>query len=312
MSKQLTRHLNEITRVRIETPDLGKALAQNRERRAALTRDGRLNIIAADDPARGVVQAGAKPMALANRHDYLRRIAEILMADVADGVMATMDILEELLILSHLVQESGGKSFVNQKLMIASLNRGGLSKSAWELDDPVTGANPRTCADWNLDGAKMLLRIDDQDANSLKTMMYCTDAINHLLYLELPLFLEPLPIVREQSGLKVKKDAQSLALIAGIASALGESSSRLWLQLPYCESFETVAQSTTLPILLRGDETQDENTVLSEIKSALAKNSNVCGTMVGLNVLYSTKRTHVTMAQEINELVHVTHIDLSV
>ncbi len=304
MTKSLAVHLAEITRVRIETPELGKMLARKRKLRNSLTDDGRLNIIAADHPARRVVQAGGVPMAMANRLNYLGRIAEILIADAADGVMATMDILEELLILSHLIEEHGGKSFVDHKLLIASLNRGGLSKTAWELDDPITGTNPSTCSDWNLDGAKMLLRIDDQDPNSLKTIMYCTDAINHLLHLDLPMFLEPLPIVRGADGLKVKKDAESLALIAGVASALGQSSSRLWLKLPYCENFGIVAQSTTLPILLLGGDTQDGNKFLNDIKKALSSGANVCGTMAGRNVLYSTERSPVSMASEINALVH--------
>jgi DhnA family fructose-bisphosphate aldolase class Ia len=301
----LNEHINEITRLRIETPDLGKALAEKRIRRASLTTDGRLNIISADHPARRIVQAGSNPMAMANRADYLKRVCEILIADAADGVMATMDVLEELLIVSHLIELSGGKGFVDNKVLIASLNRGGLARTAWELDDAVTGANPRTCGDWNLDGAKMLLRIDDEDANSLKTMMYCTEAINHLLYLELPMFLEPLPVVREKSGLlKVKKDAESLATIVGVASALGESSSRLWLKLPYCENFEIVAKSTTLPILMVGGESQDEKAVLKEIKTGLSKSPNVCGTMIGRNILFSNQRSHISMAEEINALVH--------
>lgn len=305
MKKTLSEHINEITRQRIDTPDLGKVLAEKRKRRPALSLDGRLNIVAADHPARRVVQAGSNPLAMADRRDYLRRISEILIADAADGVMATMDVLEELLILSHLVEQDGGKSFVDNKLLLASLNRGGLSRSAWELDDPVTGANPRTCAEWHLDGAKMLLRIDDEDPHSLKTMTYCTEAINHLLYLNLPMFLEPLPVVREKSGLlKVRKDAESLATIVGVASALGESSSRLWLKLPYCENFQLVAQSTTLPILLLGGESQDEKIVLKGIKSALANHPNVCGTMIGRNILYSNQRSHVSMAEEINALVH--------
>ncbi|MBS1956130.1 MAG: hypothetical protein JST89_18240 [Cyanobacteria bacterium SZAS-4] len=303
--ESLTKHLNEITRQRIEAPDLGRAVAEKRIRRESLTTDGRLNIIAADHPARRITQAGSNPMAMADRHDYLQRIAEILIADAADGVMATMDVLEELLILSYLIELDGGQSFVDNKVLIASLNRGGLSRSAWELDDPVTGANPRTCDEWNLDGGKMLLRIEDEDPNSLKTMQYCAEAINHLLYLNLPMFLEPLPVVREKSGLlKVKKDAESLATIVGVASALGEASSRLWLKLPYCDKFDTVAKSTTLPILLLGGESQDEKVVLKEIKTALENSPNVCGTMIGRNVLYAKDKSHVGMAEEVNALVH--------
>ncbi len=45
-------------------------------------------------------------------------------------------------------------SLLDGKVLIGSLNRGGLAGSAWELDDPITGPTPATCADWRLDGAK--------------------------------------------------------------------------------------------------------------------------------------------------------------
>ena len=66
------------------------------------------------------------------------------------------------------------------------------------------------------------------------------------------MFLEPLPVVETESGFKVVKTAEALAKIVGVASALGDSSRYLWLKLPYCENYEVVARSTTLPILLLG------------------------------------------------------------
>ena len=92
--------------------------------------------------------------------------------------MATMDILEDLLAIDGFLRAAGAPTLLDGKLLIASLNRGGLAGSSWELDDPVTGATPATCHAWRLDGAKLLLRVDEQEPASLKTLLACAQAIN--------------------------------------------------------------------------------------------------------------------------------------
>ena len=89
---------------------------------------------------------------------------------------------------------------------------------------------------------------------SLKTLLASARAIDECNALRLPMFLEPLPVVRDRQGWTVCKDAEALARLAGVASALGDSSRYLWLKLPYCEGYEMVARATTLPILLLGGE----------------------------------------------------------
>jgi hypothetical protein len=83
---------------RVTDPDypLRVALARNRRNRLAPT--GKLNILAADHPARRVTKVGEDALAMANRRDYLARIVRVLSSDSVDGVMATMDILEDLLV----------------------------------------------------------------------------------------------------------------------------------------------------------------------------------------------------------------------
>ena len=61
-------------------------------------------------------------------------------------------------------------------------------------------------------------------------------------------------MTKTEKGYVVVKTAEALARLAGVASALGDSSRYLWLKLPYCEGYETVARATTLPILLLGGE----------------------------------------------------------
>ncbi len=89
------------------------------------------------------------------------------------------------------------------------------------MDDPMTCASPATCAAMGLDGAKLLLRICDEETGSLNTMLYCTRAITEMNAVGLPTFLEPLPVVKSDGGYRVVKTAESLAKIVGVASALG-------------------------------------------------------------------------------------------
>jgi hypothetical protein len=225
--------LTQLTDIRVHDPDYALRVAKTRGRRVPLTRDGKLNILAADHPARRVTSVGGNSLGMANRHDYLARIARVLMSGAVDGVMATMDIIEDLLILHDLFGDDG---FLKDKLLIASLNRGGLAGSSWEMNDPLTGASPGTCAAWELDGAKILMRLCDDEPDSLRTMVATASAISETNALHIPMFLEPLPVVKTEKGYKVVKTAEALARIVGVASALGDSSRYLWLKLPYCEN----------------------------------------------------------------------------
>jgi hypothetical protein len=297
--------LEKINEIRVTDPECSSRVAAARKRRANLTIDGRLNILAADHPARRVTKVGDDSLRMADRHGYLARCVRVLQSEVVDGVMATMDVLEDLLIIHHLVLESGGPGLLDNRLLIASLNRGGLAGACWEIDDPITGASPDTCAALNLDGAKLLLRISDDDAASLETMLYCSKAVSEMNALGLPTFLEPLPVIKEKNNYKVVKAADALARIVGVASALGDSSRHLWLKLPYCENYQVVAGATTLPILLLGGESAGDATpLLREISAGLAAGSNVRGALVGRNVLYPGDEDPFVVARAAGLIIH--------
>jgi len=297
--------LARLTDIRVDDPDRPLRSAAYRERRAKLAPDGRLNVLAADHPARRVLRAGDDPLAMAGRHDYLARAVRVLMSDSVDGVMASMDLLEELLVLHDLLREAGGPRFLDGKLLVASLNRGGLAGSSWELDDPLTGPTPAVCAARGLDGVKLLLRICDDKPASLKTMLAVAQAMREANALGLPVFLEALPVVRSDAGYEVVRSADALAGIAGVAAALGDSSRNLWLKLPYCDDFRTVAGSATLPILLLGGEaTGDPASLLREVACGLAAGPNVRGAMIGRNVLYPGDEDPLAVAEAVGGLVH--------
>ena len=297
--------LEKINEMRVRDPQCSSRAALKRRRRKSLSLDGKLNILAADHPARRVTKVGDDQLRMADRHGYLARVVRVLQSDVVDGVMATMDILEDLLIIHHLVLEAGGPALLDNRLLIASLNRGGLAGASWEMDDPITGASPATCAALKLDGAKLLLRVCDDDIKSLETMLYCSTAITEMNALGLPTFLEPLPVVKEDSTYKVVKTAAALARLVGVASALGDSSRHLWLKLPYCEDYQVVAGATTLPILLLGGESVGDATpLLREISAGLAAGSNVRGALVGRNVLYPGYEDPFVIAQAAGSIIH--------
>ena len=294
-----------VTETRIADPEFALRQSAERVRRERLSRKGRLNILAADHPARRVTKVGSDPLAMADRQDYLARILRVLSAASVDGLMATMDILEDLLAIDGFIRERKGRPLLDGKLLIASLNRGGLAGSSWELDDPMTGPSPATCAGWNLDGAKILLRIADEDPTSLKTMLASAQAIREANALRLPVFLEPLPVEKTERGWVVRKEAAALARIAGVASALGDSSRYMWLKLPYCPDYEIVARSTSLPILLLGGESAgDPAPFLTELAHALAAGANVRGALVGRNVLYPGEEDPLAMAGAVGGIIH--------
>ena len=70
-----------------------------------------------------------------------------------DGLLATADIVEDLLLLGAL----------EGKLVFASINRGGLQGSVFEMDDRNTGYDVQGTIEAGFDGAKMLTRIDLDD-----------------------------------------------------------------------------------------------------------------------------------------------------
>jgi hypothetical protein len=297
--------LARLTETRVVDPEFAWRAAAVRVRRARLAPDGKLNLLAADHPARNVTKVGAAPLAMADRRDYLARILRVLAGDRVDGIMATMDILEDLLTIDGLLRASSAQTLLDGKLLIASLNRGGLAGSSWELDDPITGATPAACHAWRMDGAKLLMRVDEHEPASLKTMLACAQAINEANALALPMFLEPLPVAKTDKGYVVVKTAEALARLAGVASALGDSSRYLWLKLPHCDGYDAVARSTTLPILLLGGESAgDPAPFLRQLGSALTAGPNVRGALVGRNVLYPGEEDPLAMAQAAGGMVH--------
>jgi hypothetical protein len=299
------RAVARITDARVADPERVRRVAQGRRRRTHLTRDGRLNLLAADHPGRRVTSIGDAPLRMAHRGELLARVVRTLQSEQLDGVMATTDLLEELLLLHDLVEQAGGPGFLHGKLLLASLNRGGLAGTVWEIDDPITGPGPAACQALGLDGVKILLRVSDAEAGSLPTLLASARAITDFNAAGLPTFLEPLPVTKTDSGYKVAKTPEALARLVGVAAALGDSSRLLWLKLPYCENYEVVARATTLPILLLGGESAgDPAPFLAELAKGMAAGPNVRGALVGRNVLYPGPDDPLAVTEAAGGIIH--------
>nr|MDO8099049.1 aldolase [Candidatus Njordarchaeota archaeon] len=279
--------------------------ARKRMRRPSLTKDGKLTILAADHPARMVTQVGDDPVAMGNRYELLGRILRVITDEEFDGVMSTPDIIDELFIVNHLVKEAGGKSFLDNKVILGCMNRGGLSGTVFEMDDMMTAYTSEGVKEMRLDGAKIMFRLETTEKESGLTISYCARVINELNKLGIPVFVETLPVKKEAGKYKTVKDVTPLIQVIGVASGLGYSSMNTWLKIPYCEDFGRVAKATTCPILLLGGEaTGSPIDILKQFVEGMKAGKNVRGALVGRNVTYPGRDDPLAVASAVYRIVH--------
>ena len=234
--------VERITEIRATRPEaVAEALAA-RKRRPLLAESGTLFFVAADHPARGAIKVGDDPRAMANRGDLLRRLVTALERPGVDGLLGSPDIIDDLALLGAL----------DEKVVIGSMNRGGLAGAVFELDDRFTSYTAEAIAVAGFEGGKMLLRIADDDPGTLPTLTACAAAVDALAARGLIAMIEPFAARRENGRVKVVLDPDPTIRAIGITSALGATSAYTWLKLPVIEEMERVMAATTLPTLLLG------------------------------------------------------------
>jgi len=270
-------HLKHILDVRTRRPHvIAEAAAARKRRDSLLGGDGKLFIIAADHAARGALRAGDRPMALADRAQLLERLSLALRRPGVDGVLGTADVIEDLLLLGAL----------DDKLVVGSMNRGGLAGTVFELDDRFTGYDAATIARMRFDGGKMLFRIDPDDPATAATMEACARAVSELAAHGLMAMVEPF-ISRRVDG-RVRNDLSPNAVTRSItvAAGLGTTSAYTWLKVPVVEDMERVLAASTLPALLLGGEVgADQDAVFAQWNKAL-RIPSVRGLVVGRTLLF--------------------------
>ncbi|MCJ7650266.1 MAG: hypothetical protein MUP85_16780, partial [Candidatus Lokiarchaeota archaeon] len=281
---------------------------KNRVKRTQPWNDN-LVIIAADHPARRVTDVGEDDLAMGDRQQYLGRIVRVLILDEVDGIMTTPDIMDDLFILNYIFKQKEGISFLDNKILIGCTNRGGLSGSIFEMDDQVTAYNIEDIRHLGLDGAKMMFRLD-LDTNmarySQRTLETCSKMIRECNKYDLPVFLEPLTVRKgSDERYHVIMNSKEMIKTIGIATALGGSSSNIWLKIPYVENYEYVVRSTSNPILMLGGESTGNPTdILENFEKGLGAGKNVKGCLVGRNLLYPGLDDPRAVALAVSKIIH--------
>ena len=273
---QFAGSIRELNEIRSRDPRRIKQLLEARRRRQLFGPDGKLMIIACDHPARGALSAAGKATAMASRTDLLDRLVTALTRPGVDGLLATADIAEDLLMLGVL----------EEKLVFSSMNRGGLQGAIFEMDDRNTGYDVQGTIDARFEGAKMLLRVDLDDPGTVATLERCGQAISELNRAELIAMVEP--FMSSRFGGKIVNDLSPDAVIKSvhIAQGLGASSAYTWMKLPVVHEMERVMDATTFPtLLLGGDPDSAPDETYAAWQAALALPS-VRGLVVGRTMLY--------------------------
>lgn len=272
---------------------IGEYLA-NRPSRNIIDGDGKLFIVAADHPARGALAVGNNPTAMANRYDVVDRLAHALSRPGVDGVLGTPDIIDDLAALGVL----------DNKIVVASMNRGGLRGASFEMDDRYTAYDVESMVQQGLDFAKTLIRVDFNDPLTAPTLEATARAVDDAARAQLPIMLEP--FISERVNGKVVNDLSPEAVIQSVAivSGLGNSSAYTWMKLPVVAEMERVMEATTMPtLLLGGDNGGDQDETFAAWQNALAL-PGVRGLTVGRTLLYPSSGDVTEAVDTAARLVH--------
>ncbi|MER8004384.1 deoxyribose-phosphate aldolase [Streptomyces sp. NPDC094149] len=269
----------DLVSVRAQRPEAVAEAAARRARRPLLGDGGRLMIVAADHPARGALGVGGRGLAMANRADLLERLCVALSRPGVDGVLGTADVLEDLLLLGAL----------ENKVVMCSMNRGGLAGASFELDDRFTGYRARDIARFRFDAGKTLTRIAYDDPGSLNTLEATARAIDECAEHRLPVFVEPFMSRRTDGRVRNDLSAEAVTRSIAIAAGLGGTSAYTWLKLPVTDDPDAmgeVLETSTLPAVLLGGEVGDDQEAAYERWRKALRLPTVTGMVVGRSLLY--------------------------
>lgn len=272
----MSRDLSYLRSTRAENPSAISDALASRSRRPLIHGDGKLMILACDHPARGSLSVGSEPMAMADREELLNRLADGLTTPGVDGLLATPDLIDDLVLWGVL----------EDKIVIGSLNRGGIRGASFELDDRFGSYTVPSLVSQRLDGAKTLTRIDLNDSGTANTLESTAHAVNQAAEAGLPIMIEPFMSARHDGS--VVNDLSPDAVISSMAivSGLGESSAYTWLKIPYVQEMDRVMRATTLPtLILGGDPGAETSDRYADWRHAMSLDG-VRGLVVGRSLLY--------------------------
>jgi DhnA family fructose-bisphosphate aldolase class Ia len=280
---------------RAANPEALAAIYANRKRRPIVAGDGKLFIVAADHPARGALGVRKDKMAMADRYDLLTRLATALSRPGVDGVLGTPDIIDDLALLGCL----------DGKVVVGSMNRGGLQGAAFEMDDRYTAYDVAGMVRDGLDFGKNLVRVNLADEGTVATLEATAAAVDEAAEAKLPIMLEP--FISDWVDGRIKNDLSTEAVVksVAIAAGLGNSSAYTWMKLPVVPDMHRVMAATTLPtLLLGGDPAEGEEEKLFADWSNALTLPGVRGLVVGRSLLYPAAGDLVSAIDAAAALVH--------
>jgi hypothetical protein len=255
---------------------IAEAAAARRRPAAPVDAAGRAMVIAADHTARGILGAGRRAEAMADRGELLERLCLALSRPGVTGVMGSPDVVEDLLLLGVL----------DGKAVFGSMNRGGLQGAAWEVDDRFTAYDAAAIEAMGFEGGKMLVRIDPEDPATAATVEACAHAVSDLAARGLVAMVEPFMAERVEGRVRPVLTPQAAVRASAIAAGLGTTSAYTWLKVPVVEDMERVIGATSLPtVLLGGEVSEDQDATFASWERAL-RVPGVIGLVVGRSLLY--------------------------
>jgi hypothetical protein len=235
--EEFAERLAAVRETRARLPEIVRNRLAARRRRPVAGHTARLLLIEVDGPARGDLSAGGDAQALADRGELLRRLVIALERPGVSGVIATADVIDDLVLLDAL----------NDRLAVGALNR--VRAAPWSIivSHRFTGYDPESISASHLDGGKLELSIDPASEDTAQALEACGRAITALSAGAAVAFVEPY-----WSGV----DGADLSLPAmvravDVAASLGARSPFTWLVVPLVDDLARLLAATTLPVLLR-------------------------------------------------------------
>src|SRR5262249_44360243 len=207
------------------------------------------------------------------------RLCLALSRPGVNGVLGTPDVLEDLLLLGAL----------DGKVVIGSMNRGGLAGAAFEIDDRFTAYDAPSIASAGFEGGKMLTRIDPDDPGTVATLAAAGRAVSELAAHGLMAIVEPFISHREDGRVRNELTADAMIRAMTVAAGLGTTSAYTWLKVPIVADMERAMEATTLPALVLGGEAagdaRAQDATLASWCRALAL-PTVQGLVIGRSLLF--------------------------
>ncbi len=282
--------LTSVRETRARLPELVRNRHATRRRRPVAGHDGRLLLIEADAPAAANLAVGDYPAGLADRGELLFRLVTALAHPRVDGVIAAVDVIDDLLMLEAL----------EDRLAIGSMNHGGLAGSVFALDSRFTGYDADTVIVSHLDGGKLNLRIDPLDAVTAGSIESCGHAVTGLASGSVLALVAPSWCRRVGAELEPDLSVDALIRAVDVASGLGGRSQFTWLLVPPVDDLAHVMAATTLPVLLLAGDAGVEDPRLPDLLSL----PGIHGMVVPEGMLYPSDGDVLAVIERAAELVH--------